>query len=315
VVIPSRNCLSYLPAALESVHLQCVGAEVIVVDDGSTDGTWEWLTTGGCQLGTNSHLRPIRLDGTGVQRARNRGIQEARAPLVAFLDADDRWRAGKLAGQLAFHRAHPETLLSFTDYLHVDPEGGHHGSCFSFWTRFARRLRSVSGWRQLGPDAAALVLAENVIGTSTVVARRDVLAAVGGFDDSLASASDWDLWLKVTKLGRVACTDDVLVDYRIRRAGSISCDYAARIRSMEMIVARHGPALAADHPWSIRAAMAHLAAARAEGSRAEGRLRAALVDRLAALALAPSRRTVREAAAEVVGLAMRPSPPRLHRGP
>jgi hypothetical protein len=194
-------------------------------------------------------------------------------------------------------------LLSFTDYLQVDPDGGEHGSCFRSWPRFAGHIKGVAGWRSLGPAAAAMVLAENMIGTSTVVARRDVLLAAGGFDVGLASASDWDLWLKVAQLGPIGCTDAILAEHLIRRPGSISSDHGARVKSMEAIIARHAPVLAVEQPWVIRSALADVAATRAEGARADGRLWASLASRLRALALVPSLQAARELAADLIRIA------------
>lgn len=192
VVIPTRDCLAYLPAALSSIEAQGLRSfEVLVIDDGSLDGTAEWL---GARASAVPWLRVIAAAGEGPSAARNRGIAAAHAPLIAFLDADDVWLPGKLDAQLAFHRGRPEVLLSFTDYLHVDPSGAECGTCFEYWPSFRAVIldgRAVRGYRPL-ERAPQRILAENVVGTSTVVARRDALQNASGFDASLRSAADWD---------------------------------------------------------------------------------------------------------------------------
>ncbi|HMQ57777.1 MAG TPA: glycosyltransferase family A protein, partial [Rhizobiaceae bacterium] len=114
VVIPSYNAVAYLPAAIASIEAQAVrDIEVLVFDDGSTDGTAAWLAQA---QATRPWLRIFIGGGHGPARARNFLIEKANSDLVAFLDADDVWYAGKLAPQIAFHAAHPDCSFTFTDY-------------------------------------------------------------------------------------------------------------------------------------------------------------------------------------------------------
>jgi glycosyltransferase involved in cell wall biosynthesis len=290
VVIPTRNCLDLLPNAVRSALGQDVqDIEVIVVDDGSTDGTQEWLADAHSD---EPRVRAIALGGVGVQAARMVAIEQARAPLIAFLDADDTWRRGKLRRQLAFHAANPDAVLSFTDYMHIDPQGGTHGTCFEFWPRFQARMRNRFDFMRLGADARAAILAENVVGTSTVVASRAALLAVGGFDKGLPSASDWDLWLKLAARGAVGCTGEVLADY-LMRPGSMTSNRGRRIAAMRAIIQRHGEDVT---PSARRVARSRLAVAVAEQASATGRRRVAAMAHLKAFALCPSVRNGRAAA-------------------
>lgn len=120
VVIPTYNCLDFLPLAIASVRVQAIeDLEILVVDDGSTDGTGEWLAK---EAFLDRRIIPLQADGEGPGFARNLAISHARAPLVAFLDADDLWWPHKLARQLGYHELNQDVGLSFTDYLHVDAE-------------------------------------------------------------------------------------------------------------------------------------------------------------------------------------------------
>jgi glycosyltransferase involved in cell wall biosynthesis len=301
VIMPARDCLRWLPQSTDSVFGQSRGdLELIVLDDASTDGTWDWLQL---QAGREPRLRPVRLTGIGASAARNHAIRLARAPLVAFLDADDVWRPGKLTRQLACHAADPDFVLSFTDYLHVDPQGGTHGTCFDFWPQIGRLMRGRTEFVRLA-DGAAAILAENPVGTSTVVARRDVLLAIDGFDASLPSASDWDLWLRLARRGPVAASGAVLADY-LMRPGSISGDRSKRLAALRTIVDRHAPAIGPGSPGAVRAARSRLAVAEAEIARERGERRRAAAAHLRALRLAPSLRVARAAASDLARMVAR----------
>jgi glycosyltransferase involved in cell wall biosynthesis len=296
VVIPSRDALRWLPRAIASVG-GGPGVEIIVVDDGSTDGTEAFLAA---LMRQAPGLRAITGPGRGAAAARNAGIAAARAPLIAFLDADDRWRLDKLAQQAALHTARPDLGFSFTDYLHRKPDGRLSGSCFEFWPRFAARHVAQPGGFELGSDALAQLYAENVVGTSTVMARADLLRALGGFDEGLAQAEDWDLWLRLAARAPVGCLPQPLVEYLQHRPGNLSRAGLARARAMRLVADRHAAAARAQDPGAVRACRARLLVAEAEAALAGGaRIRAATL-RLGALALVPSARLARETAATLL---------------
>ena len=302
VVIPTRDCLEYLPAALASLRAQAIAdLQIIVVDDGSTDGTAAYLAA---EAARDPALTIITRGGGGVAAARNAGMAAATAPIIGFLDADDVWRLGAVADRLAAHEADPGLILSFADYEHVTPEGRGLGACFAFWPRFDRFAGGRQGILPLGPRAMALLYAENVVGTSTVLARRDALAAEHGFSTDFKSAEDWDLWLRLARRGRVACSTACAATYLVR-PGSLSRDRPTLIRCLKQVSARHGAAAARIDPGAWLACRSRIAVAEAEQARIVGRKPAALAQHLLALALAPSRRLVRAAAfdgARLVGL-------------
>jgi glycosyltransferase involved in cell wall biosynthesis len=117
-VIPAYNAEAWLGQAIESALAQEeVALEVVVVDDGSTDGTAEVLATFG------DRIRLVRQANRGLPAARNAGIAAARGDLVAFLDADDTWEPSKSRRQLAYLAAHPACGLVFCDVHRMDPQG------------------------------------------------------------------------------------------------------------------------------------------------------------------------------------------------
>lgn len=296
VVIPTRDCLDYLPAALASIRAQGIdGVQIIVIDDGSTDGTGAYLAV---EAATDPALTIVsRRGGDGVAAARNAGLAQATAPIVGFLDADDVWQPGAIAPRLAAHEADAGLVLSFADYDHVAPDGTDLGTCFAFWPRFARFIGGRHGLLPLGPQALALLYAENVVGTSTVLVRRDALEAEQGFSTEFKLAEDWDLWLRLARRGRVACSTEPAATYLVR-PGSLSRDRPGLIRCMRIIAARHGAAVFRLAPASWLAGWSRIVAAEAEHARVAGRKPVALLRHLQALMLSPSRRLAWETAAD-----------------
>lgn len=293
VMIPTHNCLRWLPSALASVGPR-PDIEIIVFDDASTDGTADWLATA---ADADHRIVVMRGQGIGPSKARNRAIGVARAPLLAFLDADDIWYPGKLDLQIALHAARPEVAFSFTDYRHVTEDGQDRGSCFAYWRQFHGQCRRHAGAFLLGSNAMALLFAENVVGTSTVMARADAIRAMGCFSEDLPSAEDWDLWLRLAKTAPVLCIPQVMADYMIHRTGSVTSKLRARAISTRMIGARHQDAVRTMSSRAVRSFMSRVLEADAEIAMRMGEPWGSLGCRIAALAWSPSVRTAREALA------------------
>lgn len=290
IVIPAKNAAHDLPDAFASIRRQRLEAfEVIVADDGSTDGTAVLMAE---ISGRDPRIRRIETGGVGPAAARNVAIEQARAPLIAFLDADDRWTPGKLDLQIAFHAAFPEATFSLTDYRHLSETGTNLGEAFAFWPRW-RRLPKADAPLRLLRHAAPLIFAENAVGTATVVARRDALLEAGGFDPSLRSASDWDMWIKLALQGPVGYSTTVGMDYRMI-AGSVTSNRALRIACMERIVSAHAASIIRmGDTDAVRAAHARLHVARAELARSSGKSGEALGHHLSALRQDPNGRVLR----------------------
>ncbi|GAA1269326.1 hypothetical protein GCM10009665_67320 [Kitasatospora nipponensis] len=200
VVIAAYQAERTLGAALASALGQVPRpAEVIVVDDGSRDGT-------SAVARSYPGVRVIEQPNQGPSAARNTGIREATQPWVAFLDADDVWLAGKLARQRSAQARHPDAVLLAGDR---EPAGGAR-----------RRAPEPAGGRpretRLGYRDLLLL---NRFQTSTVQVRTEALSRCGGFDPTVDGAEDWDLWLRCARLGPVVKLDVPLVMYREEPAG------------------------------------------------------------------------------------------------
>lgn len=200
VVIPCYNAERYIAATIESVLAQDQpGLEIIVVDDGSRDGSVALVRRQFPQV------RVEQQANAGVAAARNRGLALARGEWVAFVDADDIWLPGKLAAQLAQMRAVPGCRMSYTAWQvwpSVDPlPTPAHLAQLAAIAGDSARWRGASGW--IYPE----LLLDCVVWTSTVVAQRALFDEIGNFDTSLRLGEDYDLWLRAsqaTPIHRVA---------------------------------------------------------------------------------------------------------------
>lgn len=314
VIIPTRNCLEWLPRAMASaLAVPVEGLEVIVVDDGSTDGTAGFLAQ------AEASGLPIRVlrraGGAGVAAARNAGLALARAPVVGFLDADDIWNPERIAERLAWHEAHPETALSFGEYETLYPDNRREPRLIGYMPRFAAVVAPLDEPREeairwLGVEGAGLVYGENPVCTSVVLASRAAVEAVGGFDVSLGQAEDWDLWIRLALHGPVAyapCPQGL----HMHRADSLSSEVRARCLAVATVLERYAGAIRARDAGAHRCGRAFVAEARAELAESEGRRLAHLGWQAKAWLWQPSRRRWRSCLRAAVHAAMPPGARRL----
>ena len=240
VVIPAHNAAPFLRETVESALAQSwPSVEVIVVNDGSTDGTAAVLASFG------DRIRVVGQRQSGVAVARNRGAAAARGTWLAFLDADDVWLPHKLERQLA--SAETRTHFIYSDRINI----GH----------LAGLPEIQSDLQYLYEGAVfAEVLLGNVITTSSVVMRRSTFDALGGFseDPDLPPAEDWDLWLRVAAHHRIDVCREPLVKYRLHAAGASQNPdrmNRARIRVVERALrlpaAQRLPASVRRRAWSL----------------------------------------------------------------
>jgi glycosyltransferase involved in cell wall biosynthesis len=208
VVIPAFNAAWCVHKAIDSVLAQEFrDFELLVIDDGSTDNTDVVLARYG------DAIQVVRQPNGGLSNARNAGIRESRGELVAFLDADDWWLPGKLARQVALMRAQPTVGFVSVAARVVDMEG--------------RLLNMWSCTACTGPLLPHLFGANgDVAGSgSAVMVRRELFNRVGGFDESLRSLEDVDMWMRLAAVAGYACIDEPLVVI-LKRPGSMSRNLA-----------------------------------------------------------------------------------------
>ena len=182
VVIPCHNRRHTLARAIDSVLAQDYPAqEIIIVDDGSSDGTKDWLQTH-YPAARYPQLKVFSQQQHGVSQARNRGIQQATGDWIALLDSDDEWLPGKLRQQVAAIRQHPATPLVHTNEI---------------WIRNGIRVNAMQKHQKSGGRIFQRCLPLCVISPSSALIRKDIFAECGLFDESLPACEDYDLWLRI----------------------------------------------------------------------------------------------------------------------
>ena len=196
VVLPTHNRCGMLHQAIDSVLAQHYPSfELIVVDDGSTDGTKALLSSYGCRL------KAISQQNLGVSAARNCGIREAAGQWIALLDSDDYWLAEKLARQMAYLAEHPQIMICQTEEL---------------WLRNGVRVNP----RQRHRKTAGMIFEKSlplcIISPSAVMLHKELLEEVGLFDEDLPACEDYDLWLRITWKYPVGLIDEPLI---VKRGG------------------------------------------------------------------------------------------------
>ncbi len=193
VVIPVFNGAPFVAKAVASVRAQTVqDVEILVVDDGSTDGTQRVLA----ELTASAGIRWFQQDHGGPARSRNRGIAEARGEFVALLDCDDLWLPDKLARQLALVQHHPDIGVVHTDYEVVYEDG-----------RVEERVRA----RHSAEPLVQAFQGGHTALPSTLVIRRAVLDKVGALNPELYGSEDSDLTIRLFDATGFDCVDEVLV--------------------------------------------------------------------------------------------------------
>jgi len=223
VVITTYNQASYIGPALDSVFAQSrTPAEVIVVDDGSTDDTPERIAP------YRDRLVYIRQPNQGVAQARNTGVRTARGDLLAFLDGDDLWESEKLARQVAAACAHPDSGLIAVNGVQFSETRLTRESLFP--SPIARLFDG--GVDSVCVDASPYFLRACVVSTtSQAMIPARMLEAVGLSDPHLALVSDWDLYLRIAERYPVTFVNQRLTRWRYHEKSA------------------SGPALSRDVRW------------------------------------------------------------------
>jgi glycosyltransferase involved in cell wall biosynthesis len=208
VVIPTYNRLGYLQIAIDSALAQTsCDCEIIVVDDGSTDGTGAVLRA---QYGQS--IRYEYQENRGESAARNRAIELAQGEYIALLDSDDAWLPEKISRQVTALDADPDAGMVFCQAWLIDQHGDRIGDRPEGFDLHAADIT---------PDKMLFV--NQIGGPSTTLIRRSVLQVVG-FDPSIRFGEDWDLFLQMLLRGyRINFISEPLA--YIRRHRGTQCYY------------------------------------------------------------------------------------------
>ncbi len=243
VTICMHNGARYIDEALQSVFAQTLqDFEIIVVDDGSTDGSADRIE----RAYRDGRLRIVRQRQQTLRVARPVAIAHGSGEFIAFLDHDDVWLPSKLERQVSAARAAPQAALVFSDCLIIDESGRDCGRLTDQFDFDALDLTGTHGHCEL-------LQRGNFVAYPTAFARRSAVAAVGGFNHTYQYVSDYDLWLRLARRHALHYVAEPLAKYRVHQSQFTQ-------RHSDVTLAEHtallGPILrSASYPAPVRIAI------------------------------------------------------------
>ncbi|HSP16231.1 MAG TPA: glycosyltransferase [Thermoanaerobaculia bacterium] len=242
VVVPTYNLAGVIGRTLESVQRQTsLPDEIIVLDDGSGDATRSEAAEAAARF-PSGIVRVIAAPHGGPGAARNRAIDQATGDWVAFLDGDDLWAPEKIEKLRAVIASNVAATMIAHDEYESDLNGG------TIYKRLHERFN---------PSKPLLtqLYRGNFLSTSCIAVKRELLSAVGGLDETLPAAQDYDLWLKLARAARLVFIPEPLETY-VLRENSITSRVLMRAECMTRIAFRHAPWVAAEtgpaRAWVLR---------------------------------------------------------------
>ena len=217
VIIPAYNAMNYLPKTVENVLKQTfTDFEVIIINDGSSDGVEEWVSTI-----KDNRVKLITQKNQGASTARNNGIAHATGEYIAFLDSDDLWEPTKLEKQVHCLDNNPGTGLVYAWILSIDAKGNYRGKIYANTTE-------GDVWKKL--------IERNIVRScSAAMVRRECFEKLGFFDTSLKFAEDWEMWIRIATNYSFAVIKEPLIYYR-HHANNKSQKYTQTIENFRIII-------------------------------------------------------------------------------
>lgn len=238
IVIPVYNAYETLPSTIASVlHQTDPNWELILVDDGSTDGSLNLMLS---FASDDDRIRAVSQSNAGPSAARNLGAGLARGEFLAFLDADDFWAPDKLATHYDFHQTHLGVDASFARIEFLEPTVSGFGT--------SSTLSTVP----TGPLALPQIIAENpVCTTSNLVIRTVAFAELGGFASGMVHAEDQEFVARYVDQGHlISGLDQTLVQYRMMDSG-LSADLEAMFEGWKSLAGAYSNRLDIDAAEAI----------------------------------------------------------------
>lgn len=228
VIVTTYNHARYLREALESIRAQTYSAdEIIVVDDGSSDHPETVVSEfAGVEI--------IHQHNQGLSAARDTGLKVARGRYILFLDADDRLTEIALETLVRRIEAHPDCGFVYGAYRLFGTQPDWRKEC---------------ALRPIGRDPYQTLLTQNCIGMhGTVLYRRNLLAAIGGFDTALPACEDYDVYLRMAHGHGVSCGPEVLAEYR-QHDSNMSSDLARMNKAVRLVLSKQKAIADTNQLW------------------------------------------------------------------
>jgi glycosyltransferase involved in cell wall biosynthesis len=220
-IIPTFNRAEVLPRAIDSIINQTISChEIIVIDDGSTDKTFEILK----EYIENKQIVYKKTENKGVSAARNDAIKLASGDWISFLDSDDEWLPIKNEKQLEILKLENTNLI--------------HGE--EIWIRNGKRVNPKFKHKKTGGMIFEKCLPLCLISPSATMIKKSILQEFGGFDESFIVCEDYDLWLKITLRNPVSFVETPVINKYGGHEDQLSMKFKAmdyyRIKSMQRIL-------------------------------------------------------------------------------
>jgi glycosyltransferase involved in cell wall biosynthesis len=232
VLLPVWNTAPFLDAAIDSILEQTFPSfELIVIDDGSTDGSGAIAERFACR---DARVRVIHRSHEGLSASLNAGLALARGEYVARMDADDISVTDRLRKQVAHLDARPACVAVGSWIEVVDEDGQYIGR-----KTFATEHDAIR---------AALLRGISQMAHPTVVARRDVLRAMGGYDARRYPSEDFDLWFRLGERGELANLGEVLLKHR-RHAAAVGVRDREKMKAMSLAICNEARAKQGLPAW------------------------------------------------------------------
>lgn len=227
-IVPAYNAERFLAQAIESALAQTLeSSEIVIVDDGSTDGTGQIAD----HFSTlhPGRVRVIHQQNQGLPFARNTAIGAARGRYLALLDADDAWLPGHLESCVALLEKDPELGLVHANDETIDVDGN--------------LLRGSQTRRWLDPRQdpyTAILLRLQHVNCPTAVFRKSIVDAIGPFDGlfNRLGCEDRDMWLRLAEVSKFAYIDEIQALYRVH-GGNMSANHATMIKARQVLIDKH----------------------------------------------------------------------------
>lgn len=197
VLMPVLNGERFIKEALDSVLVQPLAAEIIVVDNGSSDRTLEILNN---YTKIDSRIKVLPCAEKGVSNALNKGLAYATGTLIARIDADDKMSPERLESQLRLMQGHPEVAVISSQIIYIDSDGIENG-----------KSKYPGGSLTLHRH----FLLRNPVAHPSVMFRKEIVERAGGYRPEFEGSEDLDLWIRVLDFGEILASEEFLTFYRV----------------------------------------------------------------------------------------------------
>ena len=197
VLMPVLNGEQFIRQALDSVLAQPLAAEILVIDNGSSDDTLEILSD---YVKRDSRVKLLHCTEKGVSKALNTGLDHANGTLIARLDSDDKMSPQRLKRQLQIIENHPDVVLVSSQIAYIDSEGTEIGK-----SKYpVGRLTLLRHF-----------LLRNPVAHPSVMFRKEIAARAGNYSPEFEGSEDLDLWIRMLNYGSIFSSEELLTSYRV----------------------------------------------------------------------------------------------------